>query len=257
MKAIVISVLLLFTLQCGRSYEDLLNHGVELRKAQKWHEAREALFAAAEKKPTAEVYKELGNVFLLGEQNLSEAEGYYKKSLAADPNYINAQFNMAVVTIKKYELTLDDKGKGDANLLEEANRWFKKVYAQNPNFAVGIEEMAKYHYYRHDYKQALEIVQKAITVDNRNANAYSIAGQIYYSGLKDYKQAFENFELARSLNNKDTDVIYFLWATSEKLKKAQDAEQFKTRYEQMLKKEGLTAEQAKDRVKRLENQLKG
>lgn len=75
--------------------------------------------------------------------------------------------------------------------------------------------------------------------------------------MKDYKQAFENFELARSLNNKETHVVFFLWATSEKLKKTQDAAQFKTRYEQMLKKEGLTADQAKDRVKRLENQLKG
>lgn len=244
-------------IHCGRSYEDLLQHGIELRKSQKWVESRQALFSAAEKKQTAEVYKELGNVFLLGEQNIPEAENYYKKALAIDPTYINAEFNMAVICLKKYEQTLDEAGKGNEALLEEANGWFKKVYEQNPNFGVGIEEMAKYHYYRHDYKKALDIVQKAISVDNRNANAYSIAGQIYYSGLKDFKQAFESFELARSLNNKDTDVVYFLWATSEKLKKTQDAAQFKTRYEQMLKKEGLTADQAKDRVKRLENQLKG
>lgn len=247
----------LFVIHCGRSYDDLLQHGVELRKAQKWTEARQALFSAAEKKQTPEVYKELGNVFLLGEQNIGEAESYYKKALVIDPTYINAEFNMAVICLKKYEQTLDEAGKGNEALLEEANGWFQKVYSQNPNFAVGIEEMAKYHYYRRDYKKGLDIVQKAISVDNRNSNAYSIAGQIYYSGLKDYKQAFENFELARSLNNKDADVVYFLWATSEKLKKAQDAAQFKTRYEQMLKKEGLTADQAKDRVKRLENQLKG
>lgn len=253
----VILIAVVFALHCGRSYEDLLQHGIELRKGQKWAEARQALFSAAEKKQTPEVYKELGNVFLLGEQNITEAENYYKKALALDPAYINAEFNMAVISLKKYEQTLDEAGKGNEALLEEANVWFKKVYTQNPNFGVGIEEMAKYHYYRRDYKKALDIVQKAISVDNRNANAYSIAGQIYFSGLKDFKQAFENFELARSLNNKDTDVVYFLWATSEKLKKTQDAAQFKTRYEQMLKKEGLTAEQAKDRVKRLENQLKG
>lgn len=257
MKRLLLLAVVGTAFHCGRSYEDLLQHGSELRKGQKWAEAKKELFAAAEKKQTPEVYKELGNVFLLGEQNLSEAEGYYRKALALDPNYINAEFNMAVISMKKYELTLDDKGKGEAALLEEANNWFKKVYAQNPNFGVGIEEMAKYHYYRRDYKQALETVQKAISVDNRNANAYSIAGQVYFSGLKDYKQAFENFELARSLNNKDADVVYFLWATSEKLKKTQDAAQFKTRYEQMLKKEGLTAEQARERVKRLENQLKG
>ncbi len=246
-----------FAAHCGRSYDDLLQQGTEFRRSQQWTEARQALFAAAEKKQTPEVYKELGNVFLLGEHNIGEAESYYKKALTIDPTYINAEFNMAVICIKKYEQTLDAAGKGNDALLEEANAWFKKVYTQNPNFAVGIEEMAKYHYYRREYKKALDIVQKAISVDNRNANAYSIAGQIYFSGLKDFKQAFENFELARSLNNKDADVVYFLWATSEKLKKVQDAAQFKTRYEQMLKKEGLTAEQAKDRVKRLENQLKG
>lgn|GEM_PF-2385035 len=258
MKPVYSLILAVFlAVHCGRSYEDLLQHGIELRKNQKWAEARQALFSAAEKKPTPEVYKELGNVFLLGEQNIAEAENYYKKALAIDPTYINAEFNMAVISLKKYEQTLDEAGKGSEALLEEANNWFKKVYSQNPNFSVGIEEMAKYHYYRREHKKGLEVVQKALSVDNRNANAYSIAGQIYYSGLKDYKQAFENFELARSLNNKDTDVVYFLWATSEKLKKTQDAAQFKTRYEQMLKKEGLTADQAKDRVKRLENQLKG
>jgi tetratricopeptide (TPR) repeat protein len=241
---------------CSRGYEELLQQGIEQRKAQKWAQAKHTLFAAAEKKQTPEVYKELGNVFLLGEQNIGEAEGYYRKALAIDPNYINAQFNMAVVSLKKYELTLDDKGKGDESLLNEARSWFDKVYAQNPNFAVGIEEMAKYHYYRHDYKKALETAQKAVAVDNRNANAYSVIGQIYLRGLKDYKQAFENFEQARSLNNKDPDVVYFLWVTSEKLRKAQDAKQFKTRYEQMLKQEGLSAEQAKERIRRLENQLK-
>jgi len=256
-KSIPLLIVIMYALSCGRSYEDLLHDAIDLRKQQKWAEAKQLLFNAAEKKQTAEVYKELGNVFLLGEQNIGEAESYYKKSLAIDPQYVNAEFNMAIVALKKYELTLDDKGRGDAAVLEEANKWFTKVYNQNPNFSVGIEEMAKYFFYRRDYKSALDRAQKAISVDNRNANAYSVVGQIYYSGLKDYKQAFENFEQARSLNNKDADVVYFLWATSEKLKKAQDAAQFKTRYEQMLKAEGLTTEQAKDRVKRLENQLKG
>lgn len=258
MRAMILLLLAALTaMGCGKGYEELLKTGMDLRRAQKWGEAKHALFAAAEKKATAEVYKELGNVFLLGEQNIAEAEGYYKKSLAVEPTYINAQFNMGVISLKKYEFTLDDKGKGDEALLDEANSWFKKVYEQNPNFSIGIEEMAKYHYYRHDYKQALETAQKAIAVDNRNANAYSVTGQIYFSGLKDYKQAFENFEFARSLNNKDADVVFFLWATSEKLKKTQDSAQFKTRYEQMLKQEGLTTEQARERVKRLENQLKG
>ncbi len=247
----------LAAISCGKSYEELLQHGTEQRKAQKWADAKQTLFAAAEKKQTAEVYKELGNVFLLGEQNLGEAEGYYKKALGVDPTYINAEFNMAVVALKKYEMTLDERGKGNEVLLDDADKWFKKVYAQNPNFGVGIEEMAKYYYYRRDYKAALETAQKAIAVDNRNSNAYSVMGQIYYSGIKDFKQAFENFEQARSLNNKDADIVYFLWATSEKLKKTQDAAQFKTRYEQMLKQEGLAGDQAKDRVKRLENQLRG
>lgn len=252
---IIAAGLVLFA-TCGRGYDELLQQGTEQRRAQKWAEARHTLFAAAEKKQTAEVYKELGNVFLLGERNIAEAEGYYRKALGIDANYINAQFNMAVVSLKKYELTLDDKGRGEDSLLKEADRWFGKVYAQNPNFAVGIEELAKYHYYRHDYAKALETAQKAVSVDNRNANAYSVIGQIYLSGLNDYKLAFENFEQAHSLNNKDADVVYFLWISSERLRKPQDARQYKTRYEQMLKHEGLTAEQAKDRVRRLENQLK-
>ncbi len=258
MKSMILAAaLVLSAVGCGKGYEEHLKDGVELRRSQKWGEAKQALFAAAEKKGTAEVFKELGNVFLLGEHNIAEAEGYYKKSLAVEPTYINAQFNMAVINLKKYEYTLDDAGKGDESLLAEANRWFSKVYQQNPNFSIGIEEMAKYHYYRRDYKNALETAQKAVAVDNRNSNAYSVIGQIYFSGLRDYKQAFENFELARSLNNKDADVVYFLWATSEKLKKTQDSRQFKTRYEQMLKQEGLSSDQARERVKRLENQLKG
>ncbi|GAB4439747.1 MAG: hypothetical protein OHK0011_22300 [Turneriella sp.] len=252
----IISLAVLLSAGCGRGYEELLQQGIDQRRAQKWAQAKHTLFAAAEKKQTPEVYKELGNVFLLGEQNLVEAEGYYRKALAIDANYINAQFNMAVVSLKKYEMTLDDRGKGDDSLLKEAGSWFDKVYSQNPNFAIGIEELAKYHYYRHDYAKALETAQKAVAVDNRNANAYSVIGQIYLSGLKDYKQAFENLEQARSLNNKDADVVYFLWATSEKRRKTQDAKQFKTRYEQMLKQEGLSAEQAKERIRRLENQLK-
>lgn len=248
--------IVLISASCGKGYDELMQKGMEQRRAQHWAQAKHTLFAAAEKKQTAEVYKELGNVFLLGEQNIAEAEGYYKKALAVEPTYINAQFNMAVISLKKYELTLDDKGKGDETLLNQANDWFGKVYLQNPNFAIGIEEMAKYHFYRHDFKKALETAQKAVAVDNRNANAYSVIGQIYFAGLKDYKQAFENFEQARSLNNKDADVVYFLWATSEKLRKTQDATQFKTRYEQMLKQEGLSSAQARDRIKRLENQLK-
>jgi tetratricopeptide (TPR) repeat protein len=242
---------------CGQKYQDLLDKGKADREHQNWAAAKQHLFLAAEKQHTAEVYKELGNVFLLGEQNIAEAENYYRKALVEDPTYINAQFNMAVVNIRKYEQTLDDSGRGDDALLNTANSWFTKVYTQNPSFTVGIEELAKYYIYRRDYKKALETVEKAISVNSRNSHAYSIAGQIYYIGLKDYKLAFENFEQARSLDNKDADVVYFLWATSEKLKKTADATQFKTRYEQMLKHDGMTSDQAKERVKRLENQLKG
>ncbi|HRP68978.1 MAG TPA: hypothetical protein PLY93_05550 [Turneriella sp.] len=245
------------TLHCGKNYDELFHEGVELRKNHKWSLAKKKLFEAAEKKATAEVYKELGNVFLLGEQNIGEAENYYQKSLVVNPKYINAEFNMAVIQLKKYELTLDNKGQGDAKILDAAHTWFQRVYEQDPNFSIGIEEMAKYYYYKRDYKKALETAQRAVGLDNRNANAYSVLGQIYFSGLKDYKQAFDNFDQARSLNNNDTDVVYFLWATSVKLNKKEDATQFKMHYEQRLEKEGLTKEQVQDRVKRLENQLRG
>ena len=138
-KKILFVSLALSVFGCGKSYEDLLQSGIELRGAQKWHEAKNALFAAAEKKQTAEVYKELGNVFLVGDQNIVEAEGYYKKALAVDPGYVDAQYNMGIVHVKKYEQTLDDYGKGNDALLAEADTWFKKVYSQNSNYAKAME----------------------------------------------------------------------------------------------------------------------
>lgn len=256
-RGLTLLFFLFLSFACGKSYDDLLKEGMGARAKHKWSEAKKLFFAAAEKDPTAEVYKELGNVYLLSEQNLEEAESYYKKSLAIDPNYINAQFNMAVVTLKKYDLTLDNKGKGDNTLLAEAKSWFDKVYAQNPNFSIGIEEFAKYHYYRHDFKSALDIAHKAIVVNSRNANAYSIIGQIYYVGLKDYKQAIDNFQQAHAFNNQDIDVVFFLWATSEKLNRVKDAKEYKDQYEQMLKDQGFSDADAKFRIKRLENQLRG
>jgi len=251
------AVLAIAALHCSKGYDELMQEAVEARKASNYKIARQRLFAALEKKQTAEAYKELGNVVLLGEQNLIEAESFYLKALEIDKTYINAQFNMAVINLRRYEQTIGDNGKGNEDFLNEADKWFKKVYEQNPNFGVGLEELGKYYYYRHDYKKALEIVQKALGADARNAGAYSLIGQIYYGGLKDYQQAFDNFEQARTFNNKDLDVVYFLWVTSEKLAKKQDAEQYKTRYEQMLKQDGLTPEKVRARIRFLENQLKG
>jgi len=259
MKRIQLSLLTLAVLtlsHCGKNYEDLFKRGQEARLAGQWSKAKEALFEAVKLKETAEVYKELGNVYLLGEEKIPEAEQYYAKALTIDPNYINAQFNMGVIAIKKFEHSLNDKGKGDEALLKQANEWFEKVYRQNPNFNTGIEEYAKYHFYKKDFKKALEIVQRAIAFNSRNADAYSILGQIYFSGLKDYKQAFEQFDQARSLKSDDTDTIFFLWAASEKLKKTADANQYKARYEQMMHTKGHSTEQIKDHIRHLENQLK-
>lgn len=243
-------------LACSDNPETLLKRGMQARIEKKYPDAKRMLVKSIEIKPSAEAYKELGNVYLLGEENLQEAEAQYNRSLEIKPDYINALHNLGMVHIKYYEASINTKGVGDISVLEKARDYLEKALKFQPDFALSKYEMGKYFFYAKKYKEGLVWLKNSLSLDVRNSAPHSIMGQIYLKGLKDNKKAFESFDEAYRIDPKDPDILFFLMETLDRMGKKQDSAQYKRRYEELMKQQGYTDRQISEKINRLKATIK-
>lgn len=241
---------------CSDDPDTLLSKGTQARIDKKYADAKRLLVKSIEIRPSAEAYKELGNVYLLGEENLQEAEAQYNRSLEIKPDYINALHNLGVVQIKYFESSINDKGVGDNAVLEKGREYLERVLKYQSDFALSKYEMGKYYFYARKYKEGLAWLKNATSLETRSAAPHSIMGQIYLKGLKDNKKAYESFDEAYRIDPKDADVIFFLMETLERMGKKQESAQYKARYESLMKQQGYTERQISEKILKLKAAIK-
>ena len=237
----VFSILIISSfLFCGKTENEMIEEAIKERVAGKYAQAETILREALAKSENEVIYKELCNIYLLGMENLEEAEKYYMKSLQINPSYINSIHNMGLVYLKRYEQSQDQTGKGDMQLLEKAHSYLQKSLAINSQFLLSRQEMAKYHFYKGEFDKAISEIQIAIAQDSRNARGYSIAGQIYLKGKNDLEKALRNFEDGYALNRQDTDLLLLLARTTKMLKDEVKADFYLKQYREIMRRKGYS-----------------
>jgi tetratricopeptide (TPR) repeat protein len=192
-----------------------------LRQQEKYDEARKVLekVISAESitsREKARACKELGNTWLLGNDDLDRAAMWYQKSAEADPQYENAIHNLGLVELKRFEQKLTGKNASPEALghLNKAEEYFLNALTKNPRFALSAEELSKVYFYKKDYKKALEQIRTARKYSGQNSRMLLIEGQIFQKGLKDPKSAFRLYEEAFAIDRKNPTVVYYLVETA-------------------------------------------
>lgn len=128
------------------------------------------------KKPNdAELQFNLG-VVSQKSKNIAKAEGFYKKSLEIDPNYINANLNLAI-------LYLD----GDKELVDKMNALGNSAADNKKYDALKVER-------NKIFEKALPYLEKVVSIDSSNKEAASVLGGVYTS--------LEMFDKAKALKEK-------------------------------------------------------
>lgn len=232
----------IFIFHCGKPERELINDAIEHRAAGQYAEAESILRNLLKKSENEVIYKELGNVYLLGLNNLDEAEKFYLRSLQINPSYINSLHNMGLLYINRYENSQDNKGNGNDAFLNKAHQFLEKSLNINKQFLLSRQELAKYYFYKGDYKTAIEEIEEAIGQDSRNSRGYSIAGQIYLKGIGNAKKALMYFEEAYALNREDTDILLLLARTNKMLNENEESEMLMKEFELVMKRKGFTEE---------------
>lgn len=253
LKVLSVFLPLFLLLQCAPDRNELITEGRLLRQAGKYSEALENFKAALKMKKDAEVYKEIGNVYLLGHHDFEKAEQYYLNSLSEDPEYINALHNMGLLRLQQYENSLDEKGQGNEQYLERASDWFAKVRKIDPYFQLTLQETGKVLFYREKYDEAIELLQETIKRNERSPIGYSIIGQIYLKGKNRPEEAERYLTKAYSLNPDNAEISFYLAQTYGRLDQRDKAEYYYDRYLNLVEKKAIDKEEIEAARKNREN----
>ena len=153
---------------------------------------------------------------------LSKAEYYYKRALEVNPNYINVlsnyanlkkeleQFEEAKEYFKKANTINDKSFEINYNLAtvyqglgEEDNaiKSYEKSLSINPKFTKSDRSISSLIKYTDDNEHFLKMKNKILDKDLSEAQKLELHFALgkAYEDLKDYKNAFENFEKANSI----------------------------------------------------------
>ena len=237
MKRLTYLLLVLTLAGCKGDYEQLFREGMRARRAGDYTKAEQKYRKALEINKTAEVYKELGNIYYLGEIDLEKAKEHYAKALEVDPKYLNALHNMGMINLKIFENNRDKKKKIKNNYkyLEQSKEWLEKALAIDDRFALSYMELGNYHYYKKEYKQGVKSLKRSIQENPNEPRAHLALGRIYYKGLKNNDEAFESLTASYRLSADIPETLKMLAQVSKKLKKKGDAKTYYLRYLALIK----------------------
>ena len=169
--------------------------------------------------------------------NLQDAQNYYHKILALDPNYVNAHNNLGIIfhglgenqkAIGCYEKAIEiNPNYADAhnNLgatfkklgeFEKATNCFEKAIEINPNYAAAHNNLGNIFLELEENQKAKECYEKVIKIDPNYVNALNNLGVIFQR-LGENQKAKECYEKAIEINPNYADAHNNLGATFKKL----------------------------------------
>lgn len=169
------------------------------------------------KKSDAIIYNNLAAV-MFARNNIAEGRNYLLKAKKADPDYLNAYFNLATVflatnehekALQEYREILQRDAKNAKALLsmaallefkgEESQAYKLYQQATETKSADAYLALANYHVKRKEYKKAHSVLDDAIEQISRNIAALDMKARLYVSGKK-YKEALRVYNEISAFN---------------------------------------------------------
>ena len=118
--------------------------------------------------------------------NLQDAQNYYQKVLALDPNHVSTLYNLGSIFEKLREY-------------QKAKDYFEKVIKINPNYINAHNNLGIIFKELGENQKAKECYEKAIGLNPNYANAHNNLG-IIFKELGQYQKAKECYEKAIEIN---------------------------------------------------------
>jgi tetratricopeptide (TPR) repeat protein len=118
--------------------------------------------------------------------NLQDAQNYYLKVLALDPNHVSTLYNFGSIFEKLREY-------------QKAKDYFEKVIKINPNYADAHYNLGNIFNNLGEYQKAKSCHEKVIELNPNYVNAHNNLGNIF-KGLGEKQKAKECFEKAIEIN---------------------------------------------------------
>ena len=201
-----IVILVFFALSCGPSKSEKMHQeGLKLYDSHDYERAKVYFEAAAKEAPDNYIiWKDLGNVYLVGYEDHATALQYYQKSLKIKPNYANARHNIALIHEKEGRLEL-------------ALKEFQDIIKEFPNFYFSYVEKANILIKQKKISEALKTVEKSLEINANYPQSLYQASLIYYEYQKDYGNA-EKFILQTLKNSPQyADALFLASRIYEKI----------------------------------------
>lgn len=152
-----------------------------------------------------------GNLFA---QNIDSAEVYFKKGIQEKNSRLYAiaakDFDKAINFNQKYVEAYVENGNVNLEMrkIDAALGNFAKAYQLQPDNNEVIKQLSILYFNNHQFQKAIDLAQKC----NNCADANRIMGVSYYN-LEDYGQAENFLQKALKINNNDAEVAYTLGRT--------------------------------------------
>ncbi|MHB8710178.1 MAG: tetratricopeptide repeat protein [Minisyncoccota bacterium] len=137
-------------------------------------------------------FNSLGLMYL-DQNNYKQAEFYFRKAFAMDPNFPNAYNNLGIALSYMHRL-------------DEAIVNYKKAIELNPNYANAYNNLGALYKDTGKYQEALTTLKKAIQLNPNMSNPYMNIGEVYRL-MGDASDAVINYKKSVSLGGNDPAML--------------------------------------------------
>ncbi|MEP7164358.1 MAG: tetratricopeptide repeat protein [Ferruginibacter sp.] len=153
-------------------------------------------------------YRNLGMTYY-NKKAFDSAKYYFKKAIDIDPcdSYANENYGSANAEYISQEF---GSKYTDSVYFKIGRKFFLRSIECDSSFALGYQKMSALYSRARFEDSALAILQKCISVNPENADAYRNIGTYYLSNRKDSLQAEENFKKAITLDPSNGENYYSL-----------------------------------------------
>lgn len=189
-KALLLPIFFVFAL-----YPQDLSFGIKLIKNEKFNEAKKYFSSYLNSPDKSEAYFYLGQIAFL-ENELDSAKLYFSEGTRSNEKSDINYAGLAKVNLVQNKLTEMESNQATAlKLSDDENPVVYSVLAE-----------AYMHPKIKNYDKALELINKALTIDSEYEDGYIILGKIYLN-KGDGSSAIKNFDKALQINNKDPEAM--------------------------------------------------
>lgn len=194
-KKILIVFQLLIAFVINHSAQDI-TQGIKLIRNEKYFEAKKYFEAITAVGTNAEAFFYMGQINFF-QNKIDSASVCYAKGIQADSEFPLNFAGMYKVNVAK-------------NDLSEASRNFAKAVelseGKNSKVYITLSEAYTLRHMGNNFNKAVELLQKAVAAEDKNADAFISLGKVYF-GTSYGSEAIKNFEEALKIDPKNPEAL--------------------------------------------------